>query len=88
MFVCSFSIEIQTAGRIGKKFGTEVVLDGGKVLGGFQPGTPIPPGTGCVKGVWGASGASGVHFGENFIEQKLQGTPNLVRFVIFLDPKS
>ena len=45
---------------------------------GFQPGTPPPPGTGCVKGVWGASGASTVHFGENFIKQKLQDTPNLV----------
>ena len=27
--VCVFSIEIQTAGRIGTKFGTEVVLEGG-----------------------------------------------------------
>ena len=27
--VCLFSIEIQTAGRIGTKFGTEVVLEGG-----------------------------------------------------------
>ena len=32
--MCLFSIEIQTAGRIGTKFGTEVVLEGGKVLGG------------------------------------------------------
>ena len=76
--VCLFSIEIQTAGRIGTKFGTEVVLKGGKVLRGFRPGTPTPLGTGCVKGVWGASGASTVHFGENFIKQKLQGTPDLV----------
>ena len=37
--VCLFSIEIQTAGQIGMKFGMEVVLKGGKVLGG-QPGTP------------------------------------------------
>ena len=29
--------------------------------------------------VWGASGALTVHFGENFIKQKLQGTPNLMR---------
>ena len=29
MCVCLFSIEIQTAGRIGTKFGTEVVLEGG-----------------------------------------------------------
>ena len=40
MSVCVFSIEIQMAGQIGTKFGTEVVLDRGKVLGGFQPGTP------------------------------------------------
>ena len=57
-------------------------------MGWFQISTPNPAGTGCIKGVQGASGASGVHFGENFIEQKLQGTSNLVRFVIFLDPKS
>ena len=28
VFVCLFSIKIQTAGRIGMKFGTEVVLKG------------------------------------------------------------
>ena len=48
-------------------------------MGGFRPGTPTPPGTGCVKGVRGASGASTVRFGENFIKQKLQGTPDFVR---------
>ena len=52
---------------------------GGRFLGGFDPVTPPPPGMGCVKGVWGASGASTMHFGENLIKQKLQGTPNLVR---------
>ena len=38
-----------------------------------------PQGPGGLKGgaQWG-SGASAVHFGENFIKQKLQGTPNLV----------
>ena len=46
--------------------------------GGFNPVPPPPPGTGCVKGVRGASGASTVRFGENFIKQKLQGTPDLV----------
>ena len=75
MWLCLsvFSIEIQT------KFGTEVVLEGGRFLGvgGFDP-VPHPPGTGCLKGVWGASGASTMHFGENFIKQKLQGTPNFV----------
>ena len=33
--LCVFSIEIQTAKRIGMKFGMEVVLEGGKVLGGY-----------------------------------------------------
>ena len=78
VFVCLFSIEIQMAGPIGTKFGTEVILEGGKVLWGFRPGTPTPTlGMGCVKGVRGASGASTVCFGENFIKQKLQGTPDL-----------
>ena len=35
MCVCMFSMEIQTPGWILMKFGTEVVLEGGKVLGGF-----------------------------------------------------
>ena len=48
--VCLFSIEIQMAGQIGTKFGTEVVLEGGRFLGFFDP-VPHPPGTGCVKGV-------------------------------------
>ena len=57
-----------------------MVLEGEKVLGGFQHSTPPPPtpGTGCIKGVQGVSGASAVHFGKNFIKQKLQGTPDLV----------
>ena len=61
---------------------------GGRFLIGGWPCTPPPPGTGCIKGVWGASGVSTVHFGENFIKQKLQGTPDLVGWVTFLDPKS
>ena len=76
--VCVFSIEIQTAGRIGTKFGTEVALEGGKVLGGVSARYPHPPGTGGVQGVRGASGASTVRFGKNFIKQKLQGAPDLV----------
>ena len=51
---------------------------GGRFLVDFWPHTPPPLGTGCVKGVLGASGASTVHFGKNFIIQKLQGAPNLV----------
>ena len=39
---------------------------------------PPPPGMGCVKGVWEDLGASTVHFGKNFIKQKMQGTPNIV----------
>ena len=35
MFVCVFSMEIQTTGQIGMKFGAEVVLEGSKVLGEF-----------------------------------------------------
>ena len=35
LWVCLFSIEIQTTGQIGTKFGTEVVLKDGKVLGEF-----------------------------------------------------
>ena len=31
-----------------------------------------------VQGAWWVSGASAVHFGGNFIKQKLLGTPNLV----------
>ena len=42
MYVCLFSIEIQTAGWIGTKFGTEVVLEGGKVLGGVSTQYPHP----------------------------------------------
>ena len=50
----------------------------GRFLGGFQLATPYPGSMGCVKGVRGASGASTMHFGKNFIKQKLQGTPDLV----------
>ena len=45
--------------------------------GGVRPGTP-PPRYGVRKGVRSAAGASTVCFGENFIKQKLQGTPDLV----------
>ena len=39
-------------------------------------------------GVRGASGASAVHFGANFINQKLQGAPDLKGAVTFKNPKS
>ena len=51
-------------------------------MGGGRPGTPTQPptpGMGCIKGVLGASVASTLHFGKNFIKQKLQGAPALVR---------
>ena len=41
-----------------------------------------------VKGAQCGSGSSAVHFGKNFIKQKLQGTPNLVGVGHLLDPKS
>ena len=55
------------------KFGMEMVFEGGKVLG-ILPSISDPAGTGCVKGVQGASAKL---FGKNFIK-KLQGTLNLV----------
>ena len=48
---------------------------------------PPPPGTGHVKGVWGASGGSIMHFGKNFIKQKLPGAPNLVGAVHLFGPQ-
>ena len=45
---------------------------------GFLTRYPTPLGTGCIKGMRGASGASTMCFGENFIKQKLQGAPDLV----------
>ena len=44
MYVCvlMFSIQIQTTGQILMKFGTEVALKGGKVLGFFDPVPPTP----------------------------------------------
>ena len=42
VWVCLFSIEIQTAGQIRMKFGTEVVLEGGRFLGFFLTQYPPP----------------------------------------------
>ena len=48
--VCLFSIEIQTTGQIGMKFGTEVVLVGEGSWSGYDPivpthryGVPLEP---------------------------------------------
>ena len=49
---------------------------------------PIPLGTGCEKGVRGASGASTVNFGKNFIKQKLQSPPDLMGVGNLFGPKS
>ena len=76
--VCLFYIEIQTAGQIWMKFGTEVVLEGGKVLGEQGGGSTQYPPPRCIKGIWGVSEASTMRFGKNFMNQKLQGTPVLV----------
>ena len=70
------------------KFGTEVVLGAGRFLVGFWPGNPNPLGMGCLKGVRGASGASAVHSGKNFIKQKLLGIPKLAGTFTFFEPKS
>ena len=49
--VCLFSIEIQTAGRIRMKFGTEVVFEGERLLGGGSTQlTPPSPGYRVHKG--------------------------------------
>ena len=63
-----------------------MVLEGRKVLGGFQPSTPTL-GTGCVKGVQEVSGASAVHFGKNLKKTKLQGAPDLVSVGHLFGPK-
>ena len=85
--LCMFSIEIQKAGWIEMKFVKEVVLVGGKVLGGFYPVPPIHSLRYRVhKSGTGASGASGVHFVKNSLKQKLLGTPNLVGVVHLFGP--
>jgi len=51
---------------------------GERFVAGIQPHTPTPRVRGALNGVWCASAASTVRFGENFVKQKLQGTPILV----------
>ena len=64
-----------SARRIWMKFSLVVVLKGGKVLRFFYP-IPQPHRYGVCK--VGTSGASAMHFGENFIKQKLLGASYLV----------
>ena len=47
-------------------------------LVGLDTPYPDPWGPGAKRRAWWGSWASVVHFGENFIKQKLLGTPNLV----------
>ena len=56
------------------KFGMEVVLEGEGSWGHFDP-IPHPPGYRVCKGVQGTSGASAMHFGENFNNKKVAGHP-------------
>ena len=80
-----FSREIQ---RIRMKFGTEVVLERGRILGGggFQPNTPTP-GCGVRKGgprcLWNLSCA----FWQKLYKTKVAGPPDLMGAGHLLDPK-
>ena len=73
--VCLFSIEIQTAGRIGTKFGTEMVLEGGKVLGGVLTRYPHPPGYGVHKGGTGCLWSLNREFWQKLYKTKVAGHP-------------
>jgi hypothetical protein len=50
-----------------------------RFLARFQPCALIPGVWGALKRVWGASTASTVRLGKNFIKQKLLGRTVLVR---------
>ena len=76
--VCLFSIEIQTAGRIGTKFGTQVVLEGGKDLGGVSTRYPHPPGYGVCKGGVGCLWSLSHAFWQKLYKTKVAGTPKVV----------
>ena len=73
--VCLFSIEIQTAGRIGTKFGTEVVLEEGKGLGGVSARYPHPPGYGVHKGGAGCLWSLNRAFWRKLYKTKVGGHP-------------
>ncbi len=64
-------LEIQTTGPISMKFGTSILLNGGKVHSWDSTPYPNPWGQGGLNKVWCASAASIIQFGENFIKQKL-----------------
>ena len=69
-----FSIEIQMAGWIGMKFGTEVVLEGGRFLGGFNL-VPPPPGYGVRKGGPGCLWSLNRAFWRKLYKTKVAGHP-------------
>ena len=69
MCVCLFSIEIQTAGRIGMKFGTDVVLEGGVSTRYPHPGYRVRKGgVGCL---WSLNRA----FWRKLYKTKVAGRP-------------
>ena len=64
------------AGWIWTKFGMEVVLKEGKVLGGFRPGTPTPtPGYGVRKGGAGCLWSLNHVFWRKLYKTKVAGHP-------------
>ena len=73
--VCLFSIEIQMAGRIGMKFGTEVVLEGGRFLGFFFYPVPHAPGFGVHKGGSGCLWSLNHAFWQKLFKTKVAGHP-------------
>ena len=75
MCVCLFSIEIQTARLIGTKFGTEVVLEGGKVLGRVSTRYPNPPGYGVRKGGVGCLWSLNRAIWRKLYKTKVAGRP-------------
>ncbi len=78
MFVCLFSVEIQTARPISVKFDFGIFFDGGKVLSWVLTPYPNPRGPGALYRVPGGFAASTVRLGENIRKQNLKGAPVLV----------
>jgi hypothetical protein len=62
---CIYTIEIQTAAQILMKFGTEILLNAGKVPSWVATPYPHPRGQGALNRVWPASAASTIRLGEN-----------------------
>ncbi len=60
------------------KFGRGIYFDGRKVLSWVSTLYPDTLDQGGPNQMWGASTASNVRLGENFIKQKLEGRPACV----------